>query len=190
MTHNWPDLLVLRHGQTEWNLAGRFQGRQNSDLTELGRAQARQQNSILSVHGGNFPDHFSSPQARAYETAKIALGQSEVAQDVRLAEVAFGDWEGMTRSYIKTQITGNFDDHQWFFQSPGGESYADMASRVRAFMDDLTGPAIIVTHGVTSVVLRGLWLGLSMEELAVLPTVQGCVYRLANGQETILHDQA
>jgi len=185
----YPDLLVLRHGQTEWNLAGRFQGRRNSDLTALGRGQAAEQNSILASHRLRYPDQISSPQGRAVETAQIALGSSGFQQDIRLSEIAFGSWEGMTRSEIKTQISCSYDSHLWCFQSPGGESFAEISARVRAFMDDLRGPSIVVTHGVTSAVLRGLWLGLSEAELAALPKEQGCIYQLSDGKETTLRSQ-
>lgn len=184
--HNWPDLLVLRHGQTEWNLAGRFQGRRNSDLTELGQAQAACQNQILQPLLTQYPQRFASPQGRAVQTAQIALGDVSFQEDARLMEVAFGNWEGMTRTEIKTQIIGDYDAHLWLFQSPNGEMFSEMRDRVTTFLDDLTGPAVIVTHGVTSAVVRGLWLGLSMEELAVLPKEQGCVVQLADRQETIL----
>ncbi|MGB0902312.1 histidine phosphatase family protein [Halocynthiibacter sp.] len=184
--HNWPDLLVLRHGQTEWNLAGRFQGRRNSDLTELGQAQAGCQNQILQPLLAQYPHRFASPQSRAVHTAQIALGDVPFAQDERLQEVAFGDWEGLTRTEIRTQITGDYDDYHWLFQSPNGETFSDMCARVISFLDHLKGPSVIVTHGVTSVVIRGLWLGLSMEDLAVLPKEQGCVIQLKNGEENVL----
>ncbi|WP_107496737.1 histidine phosphatase family protein [Thalassobius sp. I31.1] len=183
---DWPDLLVLRHGQTDWNLAGRFQGRRNSDLTELGQAHAAQQSQILQPLLADYPYRFASPQGWAVHTARIALGDVPFAQDDRLQEVAFGDWEGLTRTEIRTQITGDYDDYHWLFQSPNGETFSDMCARVISFLDHLKGPSVIVTHGVTSVVIRGLWLGLSMEDLAVLPKEQGCVIQLKDGEENAL----
>ena len=72
MSH--PDLWILRHGQTVWNLAGRMQGRMDSPLTRLGEAQARQMNSMLKAADlpGDVTYH-ASPQGRCRATAELAL---------------------------------------------------------------------------------------------------------------------
>jgi len=189
----FPDLYVLRHGQTEWNLAGRYQGRLDSELTKQGRQHALDQGAILG--GLNIPDLstncFTSPQGRAVATAEIALtplGYS-ATPDQRLMEVAFGDWQGMTQ----TEITAGWPDldmtgpsKSWYMMAPNGESTAQIKARVRAFLADLTGPAIVVTHSFTSIILRGLWMGLGQTEMLSLPHLQGCVYHLSAGQEKCL----
>ncbi|WP_298853927.1 histidine phosphatase family protein [uncultured Ruegeria sp.] len=183
----FPDLFVLRHGETEWNTQGKFQGRKDSPLTENGKSQARKQNEILS----QIPDApsrvYVSPQDRATHTARLATAaHHEVIYDDRLMEIAFGQWEGATRSFIREQIDYSYESYHWYFRSPGGESFDDICERVDSFLNEQNEPVIIVTHGVTSLVLRGLWLGLDQDDLLRLPRTQGCVFHLTNGIETVL----
>lgn len=183
----YPDLYVLRHGQTEWNLAGKFQGRKNSPLTELGKSHARQQRTILENLSNTPAKRFCSPLGRTIETAEITFGSMEnVIINDRIQEIAFGKWEGATREEIKAQVTTDYETKTWNFNSPGGETFDGICDRVRAFMDEQSEPAIIVTHGVTAKIIRGLYLGLSQLELLKLAPEQGCVFHLSNGAETIL----
>lgn len=185
--NKYPDLFVLRHGETEWNTLGRFQGRKNSPLTEIGKSQALKQNEILR-RIPNAPSRvFVSPQERAMHTARLATTpHHELIHDERLMEIAFGQWEGATRDFIREQIDCSYESYHWFFRSPGGESFDDICGRVDSFLKEQDEPAIIVTHGVTSLVLRGLWLGLDLDKLLQLPRTQGCVFHLSNGVETIV----
>ncbi len=182
-----PDLFILRHGQTEWNKQGRYQGQSDSPLTELGRQQALAQNRILSTCP-NVPDRaFVSPLGRTVETARLALGnQVQTTHDDRLREIAFGDWEGRTRMDISHELGTPLDGRAWYFDSPGGETFDRLQARVSAFLDDLTAPAIVVTHGVTSTMLRGLCMGLDKADMLALPIKQGCVFHLGAGDEAIL----
>jgi len=188
----YPELFVLRHGQTEWNVSGRYQGRMDSALTKLGVEQANIQGQILKqLSGVDSIQCFSSPLLRASRTAEIALAAiGQVAMpDPRLQEIDFGDWEGKTRHEVQVLLPPEMRDGQnlgWYFKSPRGERFADISKRVRHFLDELQAPAIVVTHGVTSMVLRGLWLGYSETELLGLPHKQGCVYHLQNGGEDCL----
>ncbi|MBO9472790.1 histidine phosphatase family protein [Shimia sp. R10_1] len=184
---SYPEIYVLRHGETEWNVTGKFQGRQDSPLTARGRQHAQRQRELLQTLTTRPLTAFCSPQERARHTAQLALGGSmKPVFDDRLKEIDFGDWEGKTRLEIKTLIDCPFESHQWYFHSPKGESYADISKRVKAFLNDLVQPAVIVTHGVTSIVLRGLYLGLSKDALLQLPKEQGCIYHLSDGQERVL----
>jgi broad specificity phosphatase PhoE len=183
----YPDLFILRHGETEWNLLGKFQGRKNSPLTAKGKAQALKQRSILASIQHPPRQAFSSPQGRAVETAHLALGRkAKFELDSRIQEIDFGDWEGATRESIKTQIERPFESGLWNFQSPGGESFDQISERAQAFLNELTEPTILVTHGITSIVLRGIYMGLNQTELLRLSKDQGCVFNLSNGDETIL----
>ena len=101
----FPDIYVLWHGQTEWNLAGRHQGQLDSPLTALGRQQAARQGVILRDvlrHHKNVAGYVS-PLGRARETAEIALTGLDIQTrvDARLSEIAFGDWEGLTLADIE-----------------------------------------------------------------------------------------
>ena len=186
----FPEIFVLRHGQTEWNSVGRHQGRMDSPLTAKGRGQAEEQGRLLVSALENRSDitAFCSPQGRAFDTAGIALEQlaMKATVDDRLCEISFGKWEGLNFDEIAKdwpEHCKNADQDRigWNFTAPGGETYDDIYSRVVAFLEDLDQPTIIVTHGITSCVLRGIWLGLDKDELFTLPGGQGCVYHLNNG---------
>lgn len=184
---DFPDIYVLRHGETEWNVLNRFQGRRNSPLTARGKTQAVRQSEILAMMNDLPEDAYVSPQSRALQTAELALGvRWQPKQDDRLQEISFGDWEGLTRQEVKPYITSPYESGLWNFQSPSGEDFDAISNRVRSFLTDLKGPAVIVTHGMTSMVMRGIWLGLDIHQLLKLPREQGCVYHLSNGREVCI----
>jgi probable phosphoglycerate mutase len=179
-----PDLYILRHGQTEWNLLGKFQGRKNSPLTEHGKEQARQQNRLLNALPSQPIKRFSSPLGRAMQTAELAFGSMDgVIIDDRIQEIDFGEWEGVTRDYIKTQLATPYETKTWKFNGPGGETFGMICERVRDFLSEQDEPATIVTHGVTAIVMRGLCMGLTQAELLELSSEQGCLFHLSNGTE-------
>ncbi|WP_306116556.1 MULTISPECIES: histidine phosphatase family protein [unclassified Roseovarius] len=183
---NLPKIWFLRHGQTEWNAEGRIQGRLNSDLTAQGRADAGKQAALIApfvaeVRAGA-GGIYVSPQGRAQETARIALSGQDYAVDERLAEINTGDWEGKLRSEIPRADT----DIDTYTAAPGGEGLAGLAGRVEAFLAALTGPSIIVSHGILGKVLRARACGLDDAEMKALCNRQGVVYVLENGTEKIL----
>ncbi len=187
----FPDLYILRHGQTEWNLLKKYQGQQDSPLTTLGRAQAVTQGEILQrqLKGRKLPA-FTSPLGRAAHTAELALlplGQ-QARHDSRLKEVHFGAWEGKT--YLEVFGPQDIDSAanrlELYFGAPEGERFADIERRCRAFLNDLDGESLVITHGITSRILRGIWLGLPQEAVLDLPIGQGCVYHLHSGAEHCL----
>ncbi|MGH0002024.1 histidine phosphatase family protein [Pseudovibrio ascidiaceicola] len=183
----YPEIFVLRHGQTEWNVAGRFQGHQNSPLTEKGKQQALLQNKLLSGVEALPATAFVSPQLRTVHTAQLALGpQVEQKLDDRLKEINFGAWEGLTKQEVKNLVGDDFESGLWHFQSPQGETFEAISGRVQHFLEELTEPAVVVTHGITSIILRGLYMGLNTLELLQLPRKQGCIYHLSNGSEQVL----
>ena len=182
-----PDLFILRHGETVWNMSGRFQGRRDSALTEVGRRQATLQRDILAAHGVANMAVFCSPQGRARETARLVYGAGRAIQiDDRLQEIDFGEWEGLTRAEVAARTGDASAVGLWQFESPGGEDFGAISRRLISFLDDLRGPAIVVTHGTTSQVLRGLCLGLDAQKLLSLPKDHGCVYAVCDGKHTIL----
>ena len=100
----YPDLYVLRHGETEWNREGIFQGVHDSPLTAMGREQAAHQGKILDrvISDWSAVDIYSSPQGRAKTTAEIALAGVNRTADMHAAlrEVDTGDWAGLHISDI------------------------------------------------------------------------------------------
>jgi broad specificity phosphatase PhoE len=183
-----PPLYLLRHGQTRWNLEGRLQGHLDSDLTDLGRAQAEAQRAILA--GLDLPKTvtaFASPLGRARSTAAIALRDREPPKlDARLREIGAGAWEGKLRSETQPGLAATEKlPFEMFADAPGGEGLDGLEARLRAFLSDLSGPAILVSHGVAISVLRGLALGLDRSAMAAMGNPQGVVIEIADGVETL-----
>ncbi|MBT2131243.1 histidine phosphatase family protein [Aliiroseovarius lamellibrachiae] len=183
-----PEIYVIRHGQTEWNVAQRHQGKLDSPLTDKGREQARLMGGILQRQNLDLSKvkFFSSPLGRARKTADIALAGFNVALqgDDRLSEIDFGQWEGKTQSEIdlgwpELSKLAEEDPIVWNFQSPGGESLTDLEHRCDAFLAELSGPAVLFTHGILSRVIRARWLGLNPYEMLELPGGQGVIFHLS-----------
>ena len=186
MTHA-PPLYILRHAETEWNATGRLQGHHDSALTATGRAQAKAQNEILRGRDLTGFTAFSSPQKRALETAAIALSSLDlVAQPApALREIGLGDWAGMDRTQLleSTSARDGFDLYQL---APDGEGFAALRQRCEAFLGGLTGPAILITHGITSRMLRLVLTGQGTENLRAQAGGQGVVFHVENGIQTRL----
>ncbi|MGR3541804.1 MAG: histidine phosphatase family protein [Hasllibacter sp.] len=184
------ELLVLRHGQTVWNAQRRFQGRLNSPLTPVGRAQAARQRTILEALDLTGFRAVCSPLGRAVETAGIAVAPlvAEVRTDDRIAEIDVGDWSGRLRAEVPAGLEGAAGDEglALYAGAPGGEGAARLRARCAAFLADLDGPAVLVTHGIAGRMLRAVALGLGDDELDGLPGGQGVVQRVRGGaQETL-----
>ena len=187
----FPELYILRHGETEWNAEGRMQGRLHSALTVKGIAQAQTQGDILSGRDLDGFEVISSPQTRALHTAvevfsrKVAM----ISTDARLCEVDVGQWQGRIRDEL--QISGDpkaTEDGPLAFyeQAEGGEGFAALRLRCSEFLTSLDGPKVLVTHGITSRMLRAVYLGLDDDALVTLPGGQGVVYHLCDGVQTAL----
>jgi broad specificity phosphatase PhoE len=134
---------LVRHASTEWNGSGRFQGRTDLSLDEVGRAEAARLADEL--RGRTFDGIWSSPLLRAVETARIAIGEPVV--DERLAEFDFGRLEGKTWTECTPEMQADllaFDD----FCAPEGESVAQLRARIDSFLAELPpGDHIVFTHG-------------------------------------------
>jgi probable phosphoglycerate mutase len=180
-----PALYLLRHGETEWNKIGRFQGAQDSPLTALGRAQARALGQRLAAALQPAARHLAyvSPLGRARETAAIIAEYLplDVRLEPRIAEVSLGRWEGMRLPEIRAaspDALAGSSEHDWYFQSPGGESFDAVLARVSDWLREAEKPAIVITHGVASRVIRGAHCELSKAEMLQLPIAQDAIYTL------------
>ncbi|MDP7185004.1 MAG: histidine phosphatase family protein [Paracoccaceae bacterium] len=183
-----PPLIIFRHGQTEWNREGIFQGRLDSPLTAMGRQQAEGLTALIApLLGDQSWSAFTSPTGRSKTTANLALGPLgiEASQDDRLVEVDVGDWSGLTAAEMMETAGVDVPDNPFLrnYHAPNGESFDAMCSRVQSFLSDLTGPTIISTHGITSRVLRGLVLGLDQEGMRTIEGGQGCVLLIKDGKQ-------
>jgi len=183
-------ILLVRHGETEWNLERRYQGRFDSPLTERGAAQARAIGRLLAgLPAAVAAPIVASPQGRARRTAEIIreeLGSAgAVRVDERLRELTLGSWDGLTYAEIEVRSPEIFDDDgpEWCFRAPDGESYDAFAARVGEWLNeqDDAAPIIVVAHGLVSRVLRGLYAGLPRAVALTLPVAQDRIYRLSSG---------
>ena len=185
---------LLRHGQTEWNVARRLQGRLDSELTQIGQAQALRQAEIMCPVLAKNPNLsiLSSPQGRALTTAKIATNAQEfkIMTDPRLREISAGSWDGCYLADIEESHASLFNQarnpFELMFFAPDGEGASAVQTRCEDFLNQQSAPAMLVTHGATLCVLRGILRGLSFDDTLDLGHEQGCVYVIENGKETIL----
>ncbi len=186
-----PILYLLRHGETEFNVEGRYQGQRDSPLTPRGRDQARRHGALLETLIAE-PEAWrlvASPLGRAMATARIVcaelgLPDGAIETDDRLKEMAFGAWEGLTPAEIEAwhpEAWAARGADRWHHLRPGGESYALLAARVGAFLRDVQGDTIVVGHGGAGRVLRGLYGRLSEAEILVLDEPQDAIFRLTQG---------
>ena len=183
----YPELYILRHGETLWTQQGRFQDQKDSPLTDKGRRQAMAQGEVLRSVKCLPRIVFIRPLGRTLTTANLAAPFVEThVKEPRLLEINFGAWEGATREDITQTIKAPVQGSDWFFKSSVGETFHMISTRVMSFLKELEDPAIIVTHAVTSKVLRGIYLGLDQADLLKLPAEQGCIYHLYKGAEALL----
>jgi glucosyl-3-phosphoglycerate phosphatase len=153
-----PRLVLWRHGRTEWNATGRFQGQLDPPLDEEGRTQARLAAPYLVAAGlpGDDTVVVSSDLSRAAETAATLTDLLGVPLrlDARLREHGMGCWEGLTRDEVAERYPEQYAD--WTAGRPvrgrGGEEPADVAERALAALVDLppARTAVVVTHGGTA----------------------------------------
>ncbi len=186
-------IYLLRHGQTEFNLEGRFQGHLDSPLTDLGVAQASAMGRRVATLIPQPEDWriIASPLGRAQATARIvadALTITAIETDPRLIEITVGRWDGRLRAEVEQEAGPSFAASGWDFRSPDGETFDSTAARTRDWLESLPPDAerriIAVSHGVTSRVLRGVYAGLSREESLAQAVPQDAFFRLKDGQVT------
>lgn len=184
----FPPLYILRHGETEWNAQNRLQGRFDSALTPAGREQARAQHEILKSRDLSDFVALTSPQGRAFHTASIALDGvvDGIETDTRLREIGVGDWAGRARSELMAQVPDARDTFDLYERAPNGEGFNALRTRCEAFLHNIDSPAVLVTHGITSRMLRLIVLGLPDTALRDLPGGQGVVFHLKGGKQNRL----
>jgi broad specificity phosphatase PhoE len=144
-------ILLARHGETDWNRTGRYQGWADPPLNETGRAQARTLAELLRATP--FTAVYSSDLRRAHETAEIVAAPHGVPVTVEpgLREVDVGEWSGLTRSEVEERFPDG--------ERPGGETREQHAARVLAAAERIARAhpgqrILLVSHGVTMRALR------------------------------------
>lgn len=179
-------IYFLRHGETDWNRELRFQGRQDIPLNETGKMQATRNGHALAQHLESLKgiSVFVSPLGRTRETFELMLQASgferpDVEYEERLMELSFGDWEGVTLPELRTLYPDQLDQREntkWTMVPPNGESYATLAERVRGWLEEQSGPCLIVSHGGVMRCLRFILEDLSGQQAGKLKTPQDVVY--------------
>jgi probable phosphoglycerate mutase len=147
------NVYVARHGETDWNREGRYQGRRESTLTETGLRQAAALGEALA--GKPIGRIVSSPLRRCIGSAWPLAQRARIAVEIqpRLVEISHGDWEGRLRGDIAREDAKTFDlwqSHPESVKFAGGESLTDVLRRWRAFAATVSGKdeVVLVTHDV------------------------------------------
>ncbi len=185
-------IFLVRHGETEWNLARRYQGWLDSPLTAHGLGQASAIGRCLrTIPEAAAAAIVASPIGRARRTAELIQaelpGAGAIEYDDRLREISLGSWDGLGYRDIDAlapdTFVGEESRWEWYFRSPDGETYDGFAARVGDWLAGVDGRTlVVVTHGVVTRVLRGLYAGLPRAAALRLPVPQDRFYRLANGR--------
>ena len=186
-----PPIWSLRHGETEWNAARRIQGQMESMLTERGVWHAGEQAKIMKPILEECPRCIVSPLLRARRTAEIALGDTPFEFDPRLMEIDAGSWQGLYYDEVIAGFPDLVNDQmtamELFSNAPDGEGFAAFKTRIRTVLEEVDEPTVIVAHGLWGQVARGALRGIDDEATRRLDNLQGVVYLLEDGSETILH---
>jgi broad specificity phosphatase PhoE len=157
-------ILLLRHAATAWTVTGQHTGRTDLPLTETGEAEARATAPLFADLLGKerLVAIYSSPRHRVRRTVELVVGRTDVVTDDALAEVDYGDFEGLTPAQIQERAPGWW---LWRDGCPGGESVDAVVARVDAFIARLSaahreGTVLIASHGHLSRAFTARLLGL------------------------------
>jgi len=189
-------LILVRHGESEWNRAGRIQGQVNSPLTDLGINQAKATRDYLSgILLNQQLEIYTSPLDRALQTAEIIAQGIEYPSrkiiieerlnDFNVGEISgtFG-WDKVAEIFPE-QAQLRLQDPMRFHPS-GGESGAEFEARLRSLLEDLMDDGtlkLMVSHGIVNKFIRGILKNLSGKEMVELGESQNTIYRLEQGEE-------
>ena len=196
--------FILRHGETVFNAAARMQGStEHTPLTRTGFAQAEAMGAALRRRLGPSPvlDLWASPTGRALQTLAVIAEHLELdwhaaRTDARLDEIGIGDWAGRFYPDVIAEVGDIIDPATGLFsrRPPRGEWYDEIATRLQAWLDDNRGrvnPRLVVMHGISSRVLRGMLTGAAHLPECRAPVAeglpQGSVVEIVDGAETVLH---
>ncbi|WP_340646508.1 histidine phosphatase family protein [Phenylobacterium sp.] len=185
-------IYLVRHGQTESNLARHYQGALDSPLTPLGQAQARRMGELLNrlVPDATGWRMVVSPLGRARQTAAIigeAMGGTlDPSFDPRVAEASMGSWDGLSIDELAARRPPDVPYPERYFQAPDGERFEGIWGRLSDWLDSIGEDerVIVVSHGLAGRYLRGIYGKLPREEMLSLPVPQDAIYRLENGAIT------
>ncbi len=199
---NGKRLFIARHGETVFNAVGRMQGMDaHTPLTWEGCVQATMMGRALASHvdGGAQLKLMASPSGRTLQTLALVAAETghdwhDHTTDKRLREIDIGEWEGAYYKDIIADI-GDFIDmeHHLFTRvAPGGENYAQIVPRLTEWLSEqeFAQDTLIISHGMTARVLRGILRGLdpiAQYDAPIAPTLsQGSMVMIRDGEEELI----
>ncbi|GGD84081.1 histidine phosphatase family protein [Microbacterium murale] len=186
-------VLLVRHGQTQWNREGRLHGQLDSALTADGIAQASAVAERLVPFGARTV--CSSPQGRALRTAVIIAERlgADLVEVPELSELHLGEMAGMTRVEIEEAFPGAREaraENRYGWAFPGGESYAAARGRARTALSACgwaaDGVPVLVTHEMIGRMLRAELRGLDAAQALALRHPLGSVFEVTARSERML----
>ena len=184
-------VYFIRHGETHWNAEARYQGQADVPMNDTGRAQARRNGDALRPFLPAIAqvDFLASPLARARATMEIVRGALGLAPgdfqvNDRLMEANYGIWQGTLASDLpRVDAEGlaarTRDPYRW--RPKSGESYEDLMTRTRTWLEGIERDAVVVSHGGVSRTLRGHVLNLDFATVPFLDMPQDRVLILQRG---------
>ncbi|MGZ8359750.1 MAG: histidine phosphatase family protein [Allosphingosinicella sp.] len=196
-------LFIARHGETVFNASARMQGSTvHTPLTRAGFAQAEKMGEALRRRLGPRPslDLWSSTAGRALQTLAVIAEHLELdwhraRTDTRLGEIDIGEWSGRYYADVVADQGPIVDRATGLFscRPPGGESYAEVGARLQDWLDEhrpSDRPRLVVMHGMSARVLRGLLVGTGYRSPCGAPVApglrQGAVVEVVDGVEQVL----
>jgi broad specificity phosphatase PhoE len=197
--------FIARHGETVFNAARRLQGdHAHTPLTRAGFAQADAMGRALLALLGPRPSLtlWASNTGRALQTLAViaehlALDWHDARPDPRLVEIGTGDWGGRYYADLVGEGAEPVADGGLLNIAPNGETYSQIAARVGSWLQETDadcGDRLVIMHGISSRVLRGVMTGHAPHPLFAAPIApalpQGSLVMIENGMETVIHSGA
>lgn len=182
-------IIVIRHGQTQFNAERKLQGHCNSPLTSKGKAQALAVGTHLKSHLTHRAYRvYASSLGRAIQTAhiicdEIGFEKTNVHQDDRLKEFSLGTWEEKPLFELLDEDPALLDRRDWYLKAPKAETYQDVRTRLNDWLAEIPEQEdiVVVSHGLTGIVLRGMLLGLSYDQVWAQDLPQDAFFIIQNG---------
>ena len=203
MTISLPTrFFIMRHGETVFNAARRLQGEEaHTPLTGAGVAQALEMGARLRGALGHAPNvtlHVSDTgralQTLALVADRLGLDWFAAKRDARLREIGMGAWGGRLYDEVQGEVGPIVDADHLLTPAPDGEDYRAIAARLTSWLRDLTpegGDHLVMMHGISSRVLRGVMSGLAPHPRYGAPIApgltQGSITLVENGMDGLLY---
>ncbi|ASZ52276.1 histidine phosphatase family protein [Vibrio parahaemolyticus] len=183
-------IFVLRHGETEFNADKKLQGHCNSSLTSKGSDQARRVGTTLKQYVENRPFRvYSSTLGRALQTSQIVCEElnysyENLNKEPRLKEFSLGEWEQRTIPSLEQEIPNLLAQNDWYLQAPNCETYESVRERLSSWLSDVAHDEdiVVVSHGLTGIVLRGLLLGMDYTQVWQQDLPQDAFFIIEDGR--------